>query len=356
MAIQDGRKAVREVLFGRIGLWVVFGSIFTFNLLLAALILWGEVSTVISAPSPITIHVNRGDSLSLLLHRLSREGRLSSRTTTRLLGMLRGDSGRIKAGDFVLKGEISAGELLNVVVTGRAKYLSLVVPEGFAIRDIVSRLNALEPGKGAEFQRLTSDPAFLASLNLPFPPPQPNLEGYIYPDTYYLHRGADMANLITLMVNSFREKVEPMLRMQSGRVNLSPYQVMVLASIIEKETGLGSERKLISGVFHNRLKRNMQLGSDPTVIYGIKDFNGNLTRRDLRTTTPYNTYKIRGLPPTPIASPGFDSIEAALDPARVRYLYFVARGDGSHFFSNDLKTHERAVDKYQRRPHRRGKR
>ena len=135
--------------------------------------------------------------------------------------------------------------------------------------------------------------------------------------------------------------------------SLSPYKILVLASIIEKETGAGHERPLISAVFHNRLKRKMPLASDPTVIYGISDFDGNLKRIHLRTKTPYNTYKIRGLPPTPIANPGMKSINAAISPAKVNFLYFVSKGDGTHFFSKDYKTHNRAVYKYQILRHRR---
>ena len=125
-----------------------------------------------------------------------------------------------------------------------------------------------------------------------------------------------------------------------------------MASIIEKETGLASERRLISAVFHNRLKAKIRLGSDPTVIYGIPAFDGNLTRAHLRADSAYNTYKNLGLPPTPIASPGMASLKAAVNPADVSYLYFVSKGDGSHFFSKDLKTHNKAVWKYQKRRHR----
>jgi UPF0755 protein len=134
---------------------------------------------------------------------------------------------------------------------------------------------------------------------------------------------------------------------------MTPYQLLILASIIEKETGVEAERPLVAAVFHNRLRQGIKLGSDPTVIYGVPNFNGNLTRAHLRTPTPFNTYTNAGLPPTPIASPGLASVRAALAPAPVDYLYFVSRGDGTHQFSNNYRSHEQAVDRYQRRPKRR---
>ena len=132
-------------------------------------------------------------------------------------------------------------------------------------------------------------------------------------------------------------------------VNLSFYKAVILASIIEKETGAVEERKLISSVFHNRLKKKMRLATDPTVIYGIKNFDGDLTKKQLRTKTPYNTYRIRGLPPTPIANPGAEALRASVDPAETEYLYFVAKGNGRHKFSATLREHNAAVNKYQRR-------
>ncbi|HEX7928635.1 MAG TPA: endolytic transglycosylase MltG, partial [bacterium] len=146
-----------------------------------------------------------------------------------------------------------------------------------------------------------------------------------------------------------------LLLQKSAGARLTPYDALILASIIEKETGVEAERPLVSAVFHNRLKTKMRLASDPTVIYGIADFDGNLTRAHLKAPGPYNTYVNFGLPPTPITSPGLASIKAALDPAMVDYLFFVAKGDGtgSHFFSKDYGTHEKAVDRYQRQPNRR---
>ena len=156
-------------------------------------------------------------------------------------------------------------------------------------------------------------------------------------------------DLIGAMVKRFREVFLPEWTLRAKALKMSVHQIITLASIIEKETGAAFERPLISSVFHNRLKKGMRLSSDPTVIYGIRNFNGNLTRKDLETVTPYNTYRIKGLPPGPIANPGIDSIKAALYPAETDYLYFVSKKDATHQFSTNLKDHNRAVRQYQLR-------
>jgi UPF0755 protein len=149
------------------------------------------------------------------------------------------------------------------------------------------------------------------------------------------------------MAERFRKAIQPLLAQPSDGVRLSSHEIVTLASVVEKETGVEAERPLVSAVFHNRLKRQMPLQSDPTVIYGLKNFDGNLTRKDLRDPSPYNTYRIAGLPPGPICNPGLSSIQAALHPADVPYLYFVSKNDGTHLFSESLEEHNRAVKTYQ---------
>ena len=149
------------------------------------------------------------------------------------------------------------------------------------------------------------------------------------------------------MADQFQRVFEPLMNGHGGRLELTPHEVVTLASIIEKEAGIEAERPLVSAVFHNRLKLNMPLQSDPTVIYGLKRFTGALTRQDLQNPSPYNTYRIQGLPPGPICNPGLSSLRAALNPAPVPYLYFVSKNDGSHLFSENLAAHNRAVRIYQ---------
>jgi UPF0755 protein len=174
-----------------------------------------------------------------------------------------------------------------------------------------------------------------------------SLEGYLFPDTYYFPRNTPIDRIIQTMLDRFNTVFTPAWADRARGIGLSRHQVVTLASIIEKETGAAGERPLIASVFHNRLARGMRLQSDPTVIYGIEDFDGNLTRAHLETPTPYNTYQVAGLPPGPIASPGRAALEAALFPEETDYLYFVARGDGTHQFSTRLDEHNEAVRRYQ---------
>ena len=313
----------------------------------------GEYMAVIETERPVALVIRHGDSLKQVVRNLSKDGLLSYPGLVTFLGVVRGDSSRIKAGEYLLEGSISANQFLDNIVTGRARLVSITIPEGFSLREIARRLEKNSLGSAAEFLRLCKDKKFIATLDLDIDTGPSSLEGFIYPETYFFSRGASEAHLIRTMVKQFKKKASATLKTGGNSGPLSPYEILVLASIIEKETGAGHERPLISAVFHNRLKLKMRLASDPTVIYGISDFDGNIKRIHLRAKTPYNTYKIRGLPPTPIANPGLESIKAAVSPANGKYLYFVSKGDGTHFFSKDFKTHNRAVYKYQILRHRR---
>jgi UPF0755 protein len=220
----------------------------------------------------------------------------------------------------------------------------VTVTEGMTFRQISALLAAQGLGTEENFLCLGSDPMFLETWGLP---PQ-GVEGYLYPDTYRFSWLASPEEILGRMVGRFYAVMSPALHRQAAVLDLSEHQVVTLASIIEKETGTASERPLVAAVFHNRLRKGMPLQSDPTVIYGIARFHGNLTRQHLLTPSPYNTYLFRGLPPGPIANPGLETIRAALSPAEQDYLYFVAKGDGTHVFSSDLNTHNRAVSRFQR--------
>jgi peptidoglycan lytic transglycosylase G len=318
---------------------------------MAALLAYGHFSVAIDAHEPLVIEVQPGETLREVVHDLSEQGHLRRPRLLTALAVLRGDSGNIKAGEYVVRGAVSPGELLDYFVSGRARYVSLTVPEGFSMAEIAQRLEERELGQADLFLALARDPKFIATLSLPVQTPPATLEGFLYPETYYFHRGVSEAKLIEAMVQQFNKRAEAVLREQAAGVGLTPYQALILASIVEKETAVPEERPLISAVFHNRLRARMRLASDPTVIYGLPDFDGNLKRVHLLTETPYNTYKIHGLPPTPICNPGLASIQAAVAPAQVDYLFFVAKGDGTHVFSKDYRTHSQAVYKYQVRPH-----
>lgn len=335
------------------GYWGITGVLTLLGAFMLAMYGYGTFGTTIETDSAAVVEVRMGESFSTLTGRLAREGTLRHPRWLAMLALLRGDTGRIKAGDYVFHGHVSPGQFLDYLVSGKGEFSALTIPEGYALKEIAERIEEQRLGSATEFLRLTHDPVFIASLDLPIKPAPPSLEGLIFPETYHLYRGVPEAYLIQAMVRQFKLRAWPVLQEGSRARRMTPYQLLILASIIEKETGVEAERPLVAAVFHNRLRQGIKLGSDPTVIYGVPNFNGNLTRAHLRTPTPFNTYTNAGLPPTPIASPGLASVRAALAPAPVDYLYFVSRGDGTHQFSNNYRSHEQAVDRYQRRPKRR---
>ncbi len=217
---------------------------------------------------------------------------------------------------------------------------SFTIIEGQPLRDVVANIQ--------KQAHLTQD-LDTENLATQISSTQENLEGWLFPDTYHYHSEDTASGVLKRAYSKMQQELDAAWQTRAADLVLSsPYEALILASIIEKETGLASERPLISAVFTNRLKTNMRLQTDPTVIYGIgADFDGDIKRKDLTTYTPYNTYKIKGLPPTPIAMPSKAAILAAVNPPESEYVYFVAKGDGSHQFSKTLQEHNRAVKQYQ---------
>ena len=262
-----------------------------------------------------------------------------------LYARIKGYDKQIKAGEYRLKPTYSPREILEIMVSGKVQLYKITIPEGYNLVQIADMMPEAGLGPAEDFLVAANDNALTGELNIS----GDSFEGYLFPDTYHFPKGVSPEKIIQTMVRRFREVFTSAWEGRARERKLTVHQVVTLASIIEKETGAPSERPIISSVFHNRLKKNMRLASDPTVIYGIKDFDGNLTRRDLTTPTPYNTYKMKGLPPGPIANPGAKAIEAALYPAETDYLFFVSRRDGTHQFSKTYQEHEKAVRKYQLR-------
>jgi UPF0755 protein len=236
-------------------------------------------------------------------------------------------------------------EILDRFRHGAVVLHAVTIPEGYTARQIAQVLDEAGIGNPREFLRLVSAADFIRSLGLDLP----NLEGYLFPDTYAFPRHVSTEEIVRNMVARFRAVYRQEWHDRALALGMTDHQIITLASIIEKETGSGAERPFVSAVFHNRLRLGMPLQSDPTVIYSIAEFNGNLTKVDLKRDTPYNTYRRRGLPPGPIANPGREALEAALYPAQVEYLYFVSKNDGTHWFSRSIKEHNRAVALFQRR-------
>ncbi|MGV1100119.1 endolytic transglycosylase MltG [Thiovibrio sp. JS02] len=251
---------------------------------------------------------------------------------------------RLKAGEYLFRAGQTHYEVLLALASGSSVRWPLTIPEGASIYQIADLLAAGGWGEREQILALVRDQELLEKYGAQ----GDSLEGYLFPDTYHLARGQGVAEIIGMMAERGRQVRGQLGDLADNPFGLTSHEVLTLASIVEKETALPAERPLIARVFLNRLQKRMRLQTDPTVIYGLTDFDGNLTRKNLRQPTPYNTYVIKGLPPGPIANPGREAIEAVLRPAEGNYLYFVSKNDGSHYFSATLAEHNRAVYKFQK--------
>ncbi len=258
---------------------------------------------------------------------------------------------KFKKGTYKITSGMNMIEIVELLTLGQSINVKVTIPEGknlYQIAEILKNKGVISNAKA--FISLCHDTSFLKKLGIK----GPNCEGYLFPNTYRFEPLSREKDVIKRLYTAFKKYIEGI---EFPHTNLTPYEVIILASIVEKETGAPWERPIIAGVFHNRLKSGMRLQSDPTTIYGIwKTYKGNLKRHHLRETTPYNTYKISGLPIGPISNPGSASITAVINPQTHTYLYFVSQNDGTHVFSNNYKEHMRAVKKYQKqRSARKGK-
>ena len=299
------------------------------------------------------VYIKRGMPLRQISEMLQDEGIIRNRHFFILMTKILGKKAKVRAGEYEFTTQMLPLEVLDTLVKGQVKRHLVTIPEGYTLSQIAQLLEDLNIVGKKVFLQKASSPAFISSLGLFHPGKdriEPTLEGYLFPETYHLIRDMDPEEVIQMMVHQFEKVFESDLANGASPLEISQRQVVIIASIIEKETPLPEEKPLISAVFHNRLKKRIPLQSDPTVIYGIKSFDGNLTKEHLLRPTPYNTYLIQGLPPTPICNPGKASLLAALRPAPVPYLYFVSKNDGSHYFASDIEDHQRAVWKYQKNP------
>lgn len=296
-----------------------------------------------AAGAPRVLLVKPGDSLTAIARRLEQEHLVASRHLFRLFTRIQGDAKKLKAGEYGLSGEMTPREILDIIVSGRTVLYRLTIPEGLTMDETAGLVESAGLGDKGNFSSLCRDSGLIRSLGIP----ADTAEGYLFPDTYFFPRTATPRDIITTMIRRFNEIYSQAWIQRQNELGFTRHQIVILASIIEKETGDASERPLIGSVFHNRLKMHMRLESDPTVIYGIPDFDGNITRKHLRQVTPYNTYVIPGLPKGPIANPGARSIEAALFPASTDFIFFVSKQDTTHHFSTTFKEHNQAVRKYQ---------
>ncbi|MBE0557428.1 MAG: endolytic transglycosylase MltG, partial [Proteobacteria bacterium] len=263
-----------------------------------------------------------------------------------LLALAKGVRKQIRAGEYEITGKLSPSEILDKLVQGEIKSYTVRLPEDITVIEVAKRLLVDKLINEEIFMTLAIDQEFLASLDIE----ADSIEGYLFPETYQFNRSMTTREVIRIIVRQFWKEITPELRSRAEKIGLTLNEWVTLASIIGKESGNREEKPLISAVFHNRLKRGMKLQSDPTAVYHLERAGTpvkTVLRSHLQEDTPHNTYRIAGLPPGPIANPGIDSLRAALFPAKVNYLYFVAKNDGTHEFSATLDAHNLAVSKYQ---------
>jgi UPF0755 protein len=294
--------------------------------------------------SPVDFHIASGSSLRAAISQMREAGVDVQPTLLLLLARAEGAETGIKAGSYSVEQGITARQLLDKLIRGKVTQGDIALIEGWTFRQWRARMAANPDLRGDS--RGLDEAEIARRLGLD----SPSLEGWLFPDTYLFDKQSSDFDLLARAVRAMQRRLAAAWAGRAaGLPYRSPYEALIMASIIEKETGRDADREMIAAVFVNRLRLGMLLQTDPTVIYGLgESFDGNLRKRDLQADTPYNTYTRHGLPPTPIAMPGQASIQAALHPAASRALYFVARGDGGSQFSNTLDEHNRAVNQYQR--------
>jgi len=282
-------------------------------------------------------------SMRNVSQQLVKQGVMNSAWSFELMVRALGRAGEVKAGIYLVKNGITPYGLMDMLTNGDTTQASITFIEGWTFAQMRAALNASDAVR--HMTMAYTDRQILDEIGVN----AMSAEGQFFPDTYFFSRNSSDKEILKRAYQTMQTKLDAAwINRAAGLPYDTPYKALIMASIVEKETGKSSERPLIAGVFINRLRLGMRLQTDPTVIYGLgESFDGNLRRKDLLTDSPYNTYTRAGLPPTPIAMPGMASIEAALNPAKTKAIYFVGKGDGSHAFSSTLLEHNRAVNKYQ---------
>jgi UPF0755 protein len=305
---------------------------------------WSQTNCLLTLPETEAVfEISQGTGLSSIAEDLQQRGWISSALALRIYGRLTSGQGSVKAGEYLVSADMTPRSLLNLLRSGQVIQHRFTIIEGWTFARI---RQALAEERNLQ-QSLGNLPAETIMDRLGIDARHP--EGYFFPDTYQFAKGTSDFSILVQSYLRMTAILAQEWRLHSPDLPYqSAYEALIMASIVEKETGLEADRTKIAAVFVRRLRQGMRLQSDPTVIYGMgSDYNGNLRKKDLQNGTPYNTYVNKGLPPTPICSPGLSSIRSALFPADISSLYFVSRGDGSSKFSDTLEEHNQAVKQYQ---------
>jgi UPF0755 protein len=315
------------------------------TLLAAAGLRWYAYSPLKLPADPAKFSIKPGSSLKSATRQIVESGVELKAWQFNLLGRLLGRAGAIKAGSYEINIGITPLALLDKLTAGDVARAEIVFVEGWTFRQLRAALNADADIRHDSVE--LGDAEIMKELDAAGRSP----EGLFFPDTYVFGKGTSDLDILKRAYAAMDKRLQTIwLQRAPDLPYVNPYEALIMASVIEKETGQAGDRAMIAGVFVNRLRKGMMLQTDPSVIYGLGErFDGNLRKKDLRADTPHNTYTRAGLPPTPIAMPGLAALHAALNPAQTSALYFVARGDGTSEFSNTLAEHGRAVDRFQRR-------
>jgi len=306
-----------------------------------------------------TFVVRQGESAGQIAERLQGEGLVSDSFFFRVRVELEGVGSYLAAGDYELSPSMRPSEILSILVQGKTKMTPLVtIPEGWRAEEVAERFAARGVGTPDQFMRLVQEGS-IASPLLESRPAGTSLEGYLFPESYAIDGSSTPESMVRRMVEQFEKQFTPEMREKAERMGMSVHQIVVLASVIEREAVIPSERPMMAGVFYNRLEAGMRIQSDPTVQYALATvqresqarygwWKNGLTVEDLAVDSPYNSYRYPGLPPGPICNPGVASLKAAVEPATTDYYYFMAKPDGSHAFARTLDEHNQNVARYSR--------
>ena len=326
-------------------------SLISATLLLLLFITWFSLEfyrPMETPPNTIVFEVEKGQTAKEIALNLKKNG-IIKKTWPFLAGYRIFFSAQsLKAGEYAIAIPDSPKNILHVLSEGSVYLHSITIPEGLIIQEIAGLLDSEDFAAKQDFLQDVAETSIISSLDKD----APNLEGYLFPETYRFSKGTSSEEIVAAMVFQFTKVFSQEWIERAAELEMSIRDIVTLASLIEKETSLRKEKKTISAVFHNRLRIGMKLDCDPTIIYILKlegRFKDRLRTRDLKYDSPFNTYLYSGLPPGPIANPGRGSLEAALYPTDEKFLYFVSKNDGSHHFSQTFREHQNAVNKYQRR-------
>jgi UPF0755 protein len=326
---------------GRVSSYVIL--FFAVAVLYFILLIDYSTSSIDKRNMTILVDIPTGSSFIKVTEKLNQAGLIKYRVFFYSLAIMKKASRSIRAGEYEFNTSLTPAAMIDKLLHGEIKNYKVIIREDLSLREIAAILDKEKLINKQDFFELASDEDFLESLNIK----ADSIEGYLFPETYFLDRSMSTRQIMKIMVSQFWKKVTPEMIKRAEDLRFNVHQLVTFASLIGKESGDDAEKPMISAVFHNRLRKKMRIQSDPTAVYDLDNFEGKILRSHLRRNSRYNTYVIKGLPPGPIANPGLTSLKAVLYPTDVNYLYFVSKKDGTHFFSNSLAEHNQAIKRYQ---------